>query len=299
LEYSFTKMVRASTVEGGGQLLTGLVSEALQNGRGLAVGKLGTSEFNCIEAHLLNKSSDSYMLKCMTVNAGIWPHDTLWVWFSTMRDEVLPEMDCIVEWNSPRLEIPLLNSFAPGSHRIPLRALEPYYQADLAAMWTRAIPAGTKVAVVTPFAASVAEQIPQLPHLFPVPIWNEGVEFVSIKTGCSPALDREGPAAWPVHILEIGWQAAVHEIVRQVVESGARVALIGCGALSLPVAVLLKEKGVVAVHTGGATQILFGVMGGRWDTHSVISTFFNEHWIRPSSAETPRGSNRIEGGCYW
>jgi hypothetical protein len=235
----------------------------------------------------------------MTMNAGIWPHDMLWRWFSIMRDEVLPEMDCVVEWNIPKIEIPLLDSFAPASHRIPLRCLEPYYQSDPTAMWTRAIPAGTKVAVVSPFALSVADQIPLLSRLFPIPIWNEGIEFVTVRTGCSPALDRESQAAWPKDILERGWIAGVHEIVRQVVESGARVAVIGCGALSLPIAVELKEKGVVAVHTGGATQILFGIMGGRWDTHSTISTFYNDAWIRPSSEETPAGHERIERGCYW
>lgn len=292
-------MARVSSVEEGGFLMTHLVSDALKNNRGLAIGKLGTSELNAIESYLLNHTNDAYMIKCMTVNAGLWPSDTIRAWVDSMRGEVLPAMDCVVEWNNPKIEKPLLDAFAPSSARIPLRALEPYYQTDPAAMWTRAIPAGTKVAVVTPFAASVSEQIPLLPHLFPVPIWNEGVKFVPIKTGCSPALDREGPAAWPSRILEGGWKAAVHEIVRQVVESGARVALIGCGALSLPIAALLKEHGVVAVHTGGATQILFGIMGVRWDTHTTISTFFNEHWIRPSLAETPRGAERIERACYW
>lgn len=292
-------LTRATTVEGGGKLLTSLVTDALKTSRGLAVGKLGTSEFNCIDSHFLHRTSDPYMIRCMTVNAGLWPSDTLWPWFYSMRDEVLPTLDCVVEWNNPKLEVPMLDSFAPGSHRIPLRALEPYYQSDHAAMWTRAIPAGTKVAVVTPFAASVAEQIPLLQHLFPVPIWNEGVVFVPVRTGCSPALDREGPAAWPAHILEGGWQTAVKEVVDQVVQSGARVALIGCGALSLPIAAMLKNHHIVAVHTGGATQILFGVMGGRWNTHSIISTFFNEHWIRPSLDETPRGAERIERACYW
>jgi hypothetical protein len=292
-------MVRCITVEEGGRLLTRLVTEALEEGRGLAVGKLGTSELNCMESHLLNRWKDFYMIKCMTVNAGIWPHDMLWRWFSTMRDEVLPEMDCLVEWNNPKIEIPLLNSFSPASHRIPLRTLEPYYQSDPAAMWTRAIPAGTKVAVVSPFAASVAEQIPHLSRLFPVPIWPEGVEFVPVRTGCSPFLDREGPAAWPSDVLEEGWIGAVNRIVRQVVESGARVAVIGCGALSLPIAAELKERKIIAVHTGGATQIMFGIMGGRWDAHSIISTFYNDAWIRPSVEETPKGHDRIERGCYW
>ncbi len=135
--------------------------------------------------------------------------------------------------------------------------------------------------------------------LFPVPIWNEGVEFVPIRTGCSPNLDKAGPAAWPTHVLERGWFYAVEWIVDQVVKSGAKVALVGCGALSLPIVALLKTHGVVAIHTGGATQLFLGIKGYRWETHSIISTFFNEFWIRPLEEERPMNYHMVERGCYW
>ena len=52
---------------------------------------------------------------------------------------------------------------------------------------------------------------------------------------------------------------------------------------------------------GGGTQILFGIKGKRWDEHDVISTFYNEHWVRPSDEEIPeRMENmRIDTGHYW
>ena len=49
---------------------------------------------------------------------------------------------------------------------------------------------------------------------------------------------------------------------------------------------------------GGATQLLFGIKGFRWD--SVLEkTFYNEHWIRPDSSERPKGAEKVEGACYW
>jgi hypothetical protein len=81
--------------------------------------------------------------------------------------------------------------------------------------------------------------------------------------------------------------------------SGAKLAIVGCGALSLPLCVALKSRGIAAIHTGGATQILFGIKGGRWETHSVISTFFNDAWIRPAAAEIPAHAAHVEGACYW
>ena len=54
-----------------------------------------------------------------------------------------------------------------------------------------------------------------------------------------------------------------------------------------------------SIHLGGATQILFGIKGHRWDTHDVISSFYNDHWVRPSKEETPEKAKINEEGCYW
>jgi hypothetical protein len=77
------------------------------------------------------------------------------------------------------------------------------------------------------------------------------------------------------------------------------VAFVGCGALSLPIVYELKKRGIIAIHLGGATQILFGIRGKRWDTHSVISTFYTPDWVSPTVSETPQNAQRIENGCYW
>ena len=61
----------------------------------------------------------------------------------------------------------------------------------------------------------------------------------------------------------------------------------------------LKKRGLIVIVLGGATQVLFGIKGGRWANHSVISTFWNDAWVYPSSTETPKGASRIENACYW
>jgi hypothetical protein len=60
------------------------------------------------------------------------------------------------------------------------------------------------------------------------------------------------------------------------------VAIIGCGAYGFPLAAHLKRLGKKAIYMGGATQLLFGIKGKRWDNYRLISNFFNEHWVRPS-----------------
>jgi hypothetical protein len=91
----------------------------------------------------------------------------------------------------------------------------------------------------------------------------------------------------------------VTSLEKQVVQSGAKVALLGCGGLAMPLALRLKKRGIVAIVLGGAIQLLFGIKGKRWSTHPVISGFFNDTWLFPSEGEIPGAATDIEGGCYW
>ena len=49
----------------------------------------------------------------------------------------------------------------------------------------------------------------------------------------------------------------------------------------------------------GATQLLFGIKGRRWDTHPQISKLYNPAWVRPAPAEQPTNKQAVEGGSYW
>lgn len=80
------------------------------------------------------------------------------------------------------------------------------------------------------------------------------------------------------------------------------VAIIGCGAYGFPLAVKLKQAGKQAIHLGGATQLLFGIKGKRWEENPVfgyVQKFFNESWVYPSESEKPQKASVVEGGCYW
>ena len=60
---------------------------------------------------------------------------------------------------------------------------------------------------------------------------------------------------------------------------------------------MLSEWGKKPYTWGGATQMLFGIKGKRWEDE--YGEFMNEHWIRPSKEETPINAMKIENGCYW
>ena len=75
------------------------------------------------------------------------------------------------------------------------------------------------------------------------------------------------------------------------------VALVGAGAYGTPLCLFIKSLGKQALQSGGATQLLFGIIGKRWEEREPIKSYLNEHWIRPSVQ--PEGYKNIEKGCYW
>lgn len=285
-----------------------------------AAGKLGTSECDAIYWFLTKRNTfldpEPYPViikKHITINAGIFPNTDAAIdeWCHHMITDVLPVMDGMAEWNpcAPLRESQILNAYSKSSVRFPLRSLEPYYHPK-EHRWTLHIPdaaaSAAHIAVVSPFASSISKQWDHRAAVWNTePIWKDGISLSAFQTGFNPLVSvAEGGThctngAWSAEIRDGGWKAAVESIVRNVESSGAKLAIIGCGALSLPIAAALKKLGISAIHLGGATQILFGIKGARWATHSVISTFFNDAWINVSTDEIPAGAASIENGCYW
>lgn len=302
------------TQEGGAVWLATQVAE----GRLFTAGKLGTSELNAILFYVSNRASTTglkppypdMIKRHMFVNAGLFSaahttqEEALDDWCDHMIKEVLPRIDGLAEWNpiSPLYESMVLNAYSPESVRFPLRSLEPYYCVKAQHKWTARIPPGQALAVVSPFAATIESQYTKQADVWSsAPLWPSTQPTLhTIRAGYSPSLSTVGlKSSWSADILRGGWRVAVLDVAERVAESGAKLAIIGCGALSLPIAAALKQRGISAIHLGGATQILFGVKGKRWATHDIISKFFNDAWVFPSIDECPTNATAVEGGCYW
>ena len=88
-------------------------------------------------------------------------------------------------------------------------------------------------------------------------------------------------------------------IINQINVINFDIAIIGCGPYGFNLAAYIKRIGKKAIHLGGATQILFGIKGKRWDTHPLTAKLYNEHWIYPKANEIPQNYKRADDGCYW
>lgn len=95
------------------------------------------------------------------------------------------------------------------------------------------------------------------------------------------------------------WFEAFDYLYSAIMSHDFDVAILGCGYFGFALAAKIKEAGRQAIHMGGATQLLFGIKGKRWENHPTISKYFNEYWIRPDENLKPVDDRNLDDGCYW
>lgn len=221
-------------------------------------------------------------------NAGVFPYGLETAYkFGMLMEQSSKEVDLLGCWDTLMQDYLVDHCCNPDMKRTKLRNLEPYYAEN---PWTTAL-RGLKVAVIHPFKATIQEQYQKREGLFASPSMLPDFELTVIKAVQTIAYAKDKRFA--------SWFDALDYMTEQVEHTSFDVAIIGCGAYGFPLAARIKRMGKVAIHLGGATQLLFGIKGGRWDTHPFISKLYNESWIRPLEEDRPANSGLIENGCYW
>lgn len=292
-------------IEKGAEAIKDAIASALQKKEGLLVGRNGTIEMEALFYKFYTaKPTDTYpshITRRLELHAGVFPstHNSVEKWVFQALESIRLSDILVAGWYKPLAEIEeqFLNTANRYAPRIPLRSLEPYY-VEPEKRWTQLLK-GQKVAIVNAFAETAVAQTNKREQ-----IWGKDadsllpsdVTWIPIVTGYAPVLAK-GRAEWNSSIQS--WDVAVTSVAKKVIESGAKIAIIGCGGLGMLIGAELRRKGIIAIVMGGATQVLFGIKGNRWASHDVISRFWNDSWKYPAEKETPLGSSQIEGGCYW
>jgi hypothetical protein len=173
-----------------------------------------------------------------------------------------------------------------NAKKVRLPDLEPYYHAN---PWSELLE-NRKVLVIHPFEDSIRQQCQKRELLFKD---KRVLPEFELKTYKSIQSLAECETKFE------SWFDALDFMKRDIEKIDFDIAIIGCGAYGFPLAAHVKRIGKKAVHLGGATQILFGIKGKRWESIPKISTLMNEHWVRPLPSEVPKGSEKVEGGAYW
>ena len=199
-------------------------------------------------------------------------------------EESIPQIDVLGTWM--RQEQSPVIKFKKDSKFIYLGHLEPYYSEI---PWTKALE-GKKVLVIHPMKASIESQYRRREMIFSNP---EILPEFKLEVLQAPYFDDPRFGSW-----EKIMAFYKHEVSKYDFD----VALLGCGSWGMPLAAYIKKMGKVAVHLGGSTQLLFGIIGTRWETQWPefrALDLVNDKWVRPLKEETPNWAKGFDKNSYW
>lgn len=264
------------------------VYRAIMSGTAFAAVRGGATELRCIDEYLNAGCSFSDKIKTeISELSGVFPPtNTILEEFCKLYIQNMSEADLLALWGVGA-EAKVVHNHCTSSQYMKLRSLEPYYFRD---PWSRALD-GKRVLVVHPFSETIMEQYKKRDRIFSAKtILPEFKSLVCLKAVQSIAGQKTSYSTWFDALVSMKKEISMIDF---------DVAIIGAGAYGLPLAIHCKNIGKQAIQMSGATQILFGIKGKRWDEHPVISKFYNDSWVRPNISETPEHKEKVEGGSYW
>ena len=281
-----------------------LISQALLSNKPTMIARLGSTELTCMINYLGVTQPEKYK----SIKGYISDQTPPWWWnqsiidqmqnwsgfFPARRDKIeqfcelmiadLANVDILGSWLK---EESFFSNELYHSKKVMLEDLEPFFTPN---PWTKALE-NKKVLVVHPFVETIKTQYQKSEQLF--------------DNGLLPAFSLEViPAVQSIAGQKTefeDWFEALDSMKAQIAKRDFDVCILGCGAYGFPLASFVKNMGKQSIHMGGATQLLFGIKGKRWEEFVVYpyTNLFNEYWIRPNENETPKKSNIVENGCYW
>ena len=257
-----------------------LISQIVQASAPALVGRIGATELSCLKHFIVKRQHPNkrdYPTKVvsrMRMNAGFFPPtEQALDDFCRVYLGAAAELDVLGVWYNPYEEI-VANQVCPGASLVPLASLEPYYHAR---PWSSGL-AGKDVLVMHPFADSIRENFERNRDR----LFADGAVLPRFNLRVVKAVQSIAGKSTPYPT----WFQALEHMKSEMDSIRFDVCIVGAGAYGLPLAAHAKRGGATAIHLGGATQLLFGIKGRRWD-HDGSERFYNEWWVRPTPTETP------------
>ena len=264
-----------------------LIEGAIQDRRPFLASRLGWMECYGLGLWDTGQQVEQSFIDKLRRHAGVFPPTKEnFETFCSIYLDAAREIDLLGLMESP-YEKHLVESHIPKGLRCGLGSLEPYLNA---VPWSRSLK-GLRVLVVHAFADSIKRQYQEnRSRLFSDPQVLPEFELQCLKAPQTMLGETAGFSCW---------SEALSDLKNRVNTVQYDVAIIGCGAYGLPLGEHIKQVGKVAIHFGGALQLLFGISGQRWRDKPEFRAIMRESWISPSESERPAGWEKIEEGCYW
>lgn len=293
------------TYEYQGEQAGAYIKKILSQPEPCMISRFGSTEMVTLLTYLNVINDSNFILKCIHYIKG----EIGWFWWDNMvKDDMtncsgffssneyfltkfgerflddIKNIDLLGSWLSD--ETRLKEAFFPNSSRIPLKDLEPFYHQN---PWSEILKEKV-ILVIHPFEETIQKQYTKRKLLYKDERVLPDFELKTLKTVQSVA---------GTSVPFSNWFEALDFMCKQIDNIEFDIAIIGAGAYGLPLASYIKQIGKKSVHLGGATQILFGIRGKRWDERPFYQNLANEHWVRPLSSETPEKFQLADSASYW
>jgi len=294
LKYKFFRIKPKTDQIGGIKQITmhhssGLIFDALKTNIPFAAIRFGAVELSCLNnfekmKYGFSRSFKDSVVVSMKKNAGFFPtNQENLSYYSKYMFNHLPEAD-FLGISGVHMEHYFFRNFAYNAKPVQNWALDP-----LLGQWSHLLK-GKKVLVISPFAEQIEEQYQKRKLLFPNnPNILPDFELITIKAVQTIAEQMDPRFS--------NWFEALDYMKVEILKHDFDVALVGAGAYGSPLCLYIKTLNKQAIQTGGATQLLFGIIGSRWENREYVKKHINKHWMRPK--DKPTGYLNVEKGCYW
>lgn len=269
-----------------------IIAEAICKNKPFMAGRFGGFELAAVVQYLEGRIKyPSHLSQCLVNNAGLFDASKEVIEnFAALYLDSTEKLDLIGRhWNG--MEDYVIQAYATNAAITKLFWIEPWSAPKNP--WSAALKE-KKVLVIHPFTETVKAQYKKREELFPGTDILPEFELKTLKAVQTIAGEKDD--RFETWFDALGW------MYQEAMKIDFDVAIIGCGAYGFPLAAKLKQAGKQAIHLGGATQLLFGIKGKRWDTEPAfeyVRKCYNDAWVYPSEADKPKQAKRVEDGCYW
>ena len=272
------------------------IYDKIKSGEPFLAGRFGSTELLNMRSYefggfIGQKYSKEFHFNHLCEWSGFFPEDiNLLPRFVDEMKSACKEVDYLAVWFQA-FEDYYIKNLMPGSLQISyLLDFEPW-SADI--HWSAALK-GKKVLVIHPFENTIKKQFEKRELLFPNTDILPEFELHTLKA-------VQTLAGTPDTRFET-WFDALEWMYQEAMKIDFDIAIIGCGAYGLPLAAKIKKAGKQAIHLAGATQLLFGIKGKRWEENAAfeyVRKWFNEAWVYSGQDDIVINANNVENGCYW
>jgi len=274
-----------------------LITELLETGKPVSVARtsLGAEMLSgaCLRRNRAMPPQLEYQLRN---NSGIYGSRSDLYRYPPVYLEAMVGSDAIGIWRHPNFTLVEQETLPRDIPTFQAQAVEPFYACEAGERpWSHSL-LGKKVLVISPFVESFQKQLEAGFSMFNDGrrLFLEGQEFVFYKAFMTHGGNE----------LHKSWLETIEIMMTEISKLDFDVAILGCGGYGVPLCGYIKKNlGKSAIYIGGAMQLMFGVMGGRWENGEFWQQRAREgaKFIRPGPHEQlPGGANkRIENGCYW